>query len=150
MTTIAYANGIMAGDKQANIGDNGKHGRVTKVFKINGCLIGFSGHSDVAMALLRWFSGGCKDEDWPELQYENRDCAMLVVEESGVVKMYERYPIPIVMEHKFHAIGSGRDFAMAAMHLGHDPIKAVEVACELDAYTGGGIDVVFLKDPPKH
>lgn len=133
----------MAGDKMASA-ENTKHGRITKVFKINGSLIGFSGASDVAAAILRWFEGGCSDDDWPELQYENTDCNVLVVSPDGVVKVYERYPIPIVMEQDFHAIGSGRDFALAALHLGHDPVTAVRVASELDSYTGGGIDVVSL------
>lgn len=35
---------------------------------------------------------------------------------------------------KFHAIGAGRDFALATMHLGNDTIKAVDTACELCVY----------------
>ncbi len=34
----------------------------------------------------------------------------------------------------FAAIGAGRDFALAALHLGHDARKAVEVACKLSVY----------------
>lgn len=145
LTTVCYNRkvGVMAGDRMACIGEN-KHGVITKVFKVEGALVGFSGHSDVAVAILRWISGGRKDEDWPELQYENTDCSVLVVEADGVVKMYERYPIPIVMEQDLHAIGSGRDFALAAMHLGCDPIKAVEVASVFDCYTGSGVDAVCL------
>ena len=32
------------------------------------------------------------------------------------------------------AIGAGRDFANAALYLGHSPKKAVKVACELSCY----------------
>ena len=34
----------------------------------------------------------------------------------------------------FCAVGAGMDFALAALHLGHDVVKAVEVACELSVY----------------
>jgi hypothetical protein len=36
------------------------------------------------------------------------------------------------------------------MHLGCDPVKAVEVASELDGYTGGGVDVVYLNAAESH
>jgi ATP-dependent protease HslVU (ClpYQ) peptidase subunit len=35
---------------------------------------------------------------------------------------------------KFHAIGAGMNFALAALHLGHDTRSAVEVATELSIY----------------
>ena len=35
---------------------------------------------------------------------------------------------------EFEAIGAGQDFAKAAMHLGHSPREAVEVACKLSLY----------------
>ena len=147
MTTVCYDRklGVMAGDKMACIGDN-KHGIMTKIFKIDGALIGFSGTSDVAVAILRWIKNGRKDEDWPELQYENSDCSVLYVDPDGVVMMYDRYPIPIVLEQDIHAIGSGRDFALAALHLGLGPVKAIEVASALDCYTGAGIDVISLDE----
>ncbi len=34
----------------------------------------------------------------------------------------------------FSAIGAGMDFALAALHLGHDVDKAVEIACELSIF----------------
>ena len=39
----------------------------------------------------------------------------------------------------FAAIGSGSDFATTAMHLGKTSKQAVEVATELDLYTGGNV-----------
>jgi len=35
---------------------------------------------------------------------------------------------------KYQAIGAGMDYALGALYLGHDPKKAVEVACELSVY----------------
>jgi len=37
------------------------------------------------------------------------------------------------------AMGSGEDFAIAAMHMGRDAIEAVAVASDLDVFTGGPI-----------
>ena len=34
----------------------------------------------------------------------------------------------------FCAIGAGRDFALAALHLGHPPKEATKVACELSCF----------------
>ncbi len=135
----------MAADKLA-VSGNGKHGRVTKIFKVNGHLVGIAGAMDVAIALLRWFENGCDDDDWPSLQHDERECSMMVVSPEGVISVYERYPLPIVFEQGAHAIGSGRDFALAAMLLGCDPMKAIEVASELDAWTGGGVDALLLQD----
>lgn len=44
----------------------------------------------------------------------------------------------------FQALGSGSDFAVAAMHLGKSAKKAVEVAAELDLYTGGNVKELIL------
>lgn len=40
----------------------------------------------------------------------------------------------------YHAIGSGRDFAIAAMALGQTAHQAVELAIGFDVNSGGGID----------
>jgi ATP-dependent protease HslVU (ClpYQ) peptidase subunit len=143
MTTVVYSNGVMAADRMACEGNN-KSGRMTKIFRVNGHLVGFSGAADVSMMLLRWFENGANAEDWPDPHDDGMEASMLVVTPTGQVLQYERFPVPLVMEHKHHGIGSGRDFALAALHLGLDPIKAVELACELDAYSGGGVDSLSL------
>lgn len=44
----------------------------------------------------------------------------------------------------FGAIGSGSQFAIAAMHMGKSAKTAVEIASELDLYTGGEVKGVTL------
>jgi hypothetical protein len=34
----------------------------------------------------------------------------------------------------YEAIGAGMDFALAALYLGHDTVKAIETACELSVF----------------
>jgi hypothetical protein len=43
------------------------------------------------------------------------------------------------------AFGSGRDYAEAAMFLGCDAKRAVEVACQFQTDCGNGIDTLRLK-----
>lgn len=61
---------------------------------------------------------------------------------------YEKVPYPARVEDKFTATGCGRDYALAAMFLGHDARAAVEVACALDAHCGNGIDTLELLAEP--
>jgi ATP-dependent protease HslVU (ClpYQ) peptidase subunit len=42
-------------------------------------------------------------------------------------------------------VGSGGEFAMGAMAAGANARKAVSIACQLDYYTGKGIDTVKVK-----
>lgn len=147
MTVVVYSKqwGVMAGDRMSCEG-NSKIGTSKKIHKIRGHLVGFSGRADTAALLRYWFEEGAKPEEWPDPYDDDVDASMLVVTPDGTVLFYERFPVPIVMENEFFAIGSGRDFAIAAMHLGCDPKRSVEVACELDAYCGNGVDVLCLRD----
>lgn len=47
--------------------------------------------------------------------------------------------LAVVPVGEFGAIGSGSPYANTAMHLGKSPKQAVEVATELDMYTGGTV-----------
>lgn len=144
MTTVVYRNGVMAADKMACEGSN-KSGKMTKIFRVNGYLVGFSGAADCAAALLRWFENGADEEAWPDpYNKEDPESTMLVVSPAGQVMFYERFPVPIIMENEFFAIGSGADFALGAMQMGADAKTALEVAISLDAYTGNGIDMLSL------
>lgn len=48
------------------------------------------------------------------------------------------------VEDPFVAVGSGRDYAMAVMALGHDATRAVEIAARFDPGTGNGVDGMRL------
>ena len=48
----------------------------------------------------------------------------------------------------FHAIGSGRDFAIAAMHLGNSASDAVLLASNFDRGTGGEVIEYKIKNHP--
>lgn len=145
MTVIAWDGKTLAADKRAENG--GYVYSVTKIFDCGDALIGVCGHLAHGLAMLGWWKDGRhplmfpvgNDEDWATL---------LVVHRSGLVERYESRPRPFPVEARFHATGSGRDFALMAMHLGYDAQAAVQLACELSADCGNGIDTLHFNTPP--
>lgn len=76
------------------------------------------------------------DDDLPSIMIASR-------KSRNAWYMSGRVFVPI--ERGFHAIGSGRDFALAAMSLGKTAYEAVELARTLDVSTGGAIDLIELQ-----
>jgi hypothetical protein len=52
------------------------------------------------------------------------------------------YPI----KERFWAIGTGAGYAIAAMHLGKDPVEAVRIASLFDPGTGGEIETMRIQN----
>lgn len=139
MTTIAWDGKTLAADTQAS--SCGLKFRTSKIGRLkDGRLYGISGDADYGLAVVDWLNGGEKPhqadkDDWSTI---------LVIGLDGSINRYERRLIPItVLEHQ-HAIGSGRDFAMAAMACGKTAKEAVEIASQLDEATGGYIETLAL------
>ena len=144
MTTVAYRDGVIAADRMAVNGSR-CDGRLTKIHKINGHLLGISGNAAMGSALIDWFKGGCLAEAFPGCESDEDDASLLVINPDRHILVYEsNRPVPIQFESEWMTRGSGGDFASAAFMMGADARRAVEIACELDAYSGGGIDVLSL------
>ena len=143
MTTIAFKGGIMAADKQAT-SSGCSHGKMTKIFKLDGHLIGVAGDGHACMEMVRWFNNGAKEDDFPEIQKSEDNGMLMVVTPEKVITFYEKSPLPLIYENDFAAMGSGRDFALGAMASGLGATEAVEVACRFDIYSGNGIDWLAL------
>lgn len=119
---------------------------VTKIRRApDGSLIGSAGDSDAAQEVMAWYERGADPKEFNDYM-RNKDtyAGLIVIRPNGEVWKYERTPYPMQFSAP-HALGSGREFAMATMHLGHDARKAVEVACALDCGCGNGIDQLRLK-----
>lgn len=144
MSVIAWDGKTLAADKRAC---NGTFVRtVTKIFKVRGCLIGYAGSPDFGNELRNWFAEGEEPKSFPACQRDKDDWVpFIVIRPNGHVYKYERTPYPIRFEDQHFAIGCGRDYAMAAMHLGKTAQEAVEVACALDSGCGNGIDTLELQ-----
>lgn len=145
MTVIAWDGKTLAADKMANF--SGLKGTVTKIRAARDALLFVSGDFDAATNLYAWYEAGAILEAWPKFQ-EDKDAWMPLhaVKRDGSIWRYERRPYPFLIEEKKFAVGSGRDFALAAMHMGADAVEAVKVACQFDPGCGLGIDTLTLGD----
>jgi hypothetical protein len=142
MTVIAWDGKMLAADKAST--SSGYLGTVTKIYRVPGGIVGFSGDADKAMDLLEWFRKGRHAEHYPAGQKEGGADA-LFIDAEGRVFMFDKTHNATMREEKFVAMGCGRDYALAVMYLGHDARRAVEVACALDNGCGKGIDTLELE-----
>lgn len=140
MTTIAYRGRVLAGDTLEIQGDTKLPGVSRKVFKLrDGSLFGAAGTSqDIALVLQSLKTGKFPDK-------EDLDVLALHIRSDGSVwrtegKTWEKISVP------YAAIGSGQDFALCAMKLGHDAKTAVRMGIEFDRNSGGRVQAVKLKD----
>ena len=72
------------------------------------------------------------------------NCSALVVELDGTLSQYETTAYPLRIENRQWAIGSGRDFAVMAMHLGKTAAEAVLLTAQFCHDCGNGVDTVEL------
>lgn len=145
MTTIAWDGRTLAADKRCVYGE--VVNIVTKIHRAGDCLVGGSGEFAFILAMVEWVRGGRKDSEFPADQ-RNKDewQPVLVIDREGRMHLYERTCHPIRWERRFGAIGSGKAYAIAAMHLGLSAEDAVAVACEYDPGSGNGIDVLRMEE----
>lgn len=139
MTTIAYRNGVIAGDSM--VGSGGLIlGAARKVVRgPNGELAGACGEACDAAAALTWVESGMVTPapallEGTELMIAMPDGAMLFLDRDRPL-----YPISA----EFFALGSGPHIAMGAMAAGASAEDAVRIACVYDKHTGG--EVVVLR-----
>jgi 20S proteasome alpha/beta subunit len=143
MTTIAYRDGALAADRL--ITSSGvRDSKTTKLFQRgDGALIACAGNAFLSAAYCRWFLDG-ENGERPSLGVDANDNAGgIIVRPDGVVETFDRHGW-ITVDCEFLAMGSGRESALGAMVMGADARRAVEVAAEIDIYTGTEIDVLRL------
>ena len=139
MTVVAWDGKTLAADKMTSFG--GLHGTTTKVYRIGENLVAGCGLTALIQEMLWWVGDGCRPEKFPTQQRDSKECvSLLVIGKNGLVYQYETTPWPIVLHNKQWAIGSGRDFAMAAMYLGKTARQAVEITSVLCTDCGNGVD----------
>ena len=141
MSVIAWDGQRLAADKRASIGSLIR--TTTKVFRLPATLAGYTGDADAGEEILAWFKAGHDPKTFPESQ-RNKDtwAGLLIIWPDGVLWKYEHAPYPICFPPQQFAVGSGRDFALAAMYLGKTAAEAVEIACHFDSSCGNGVDVL--------
>lgn len=142
MTTIVWSGGELAADRQATIG--AVKGRcMTKIHRVCGCLVGFTGSSHIGFSLIDWWTSGADAATYPGCDEKDGSAQLIVVKPSGVF-VHEGRVTPIEYTGRHMAWGSGAELALGALEMGADARTAVEVASRYDIYTGGGVDVLRL------
>lgn len=143
MTVIAWDGLTLAADKQSTV--YGYANRVTKLFRCDVGIVALLGYGQHANQLLQWLRKEGPDEFPKPTSAEDVGTALVISYENKIL-CFSLGPTPVVYEDKFIAMGAGRDYALAAMHLGYSAEVAVKVACELDVNCGLGIDTLTLKE----
>ncbi|MDN8612794.1 hypothetical protein [Variovorax ginsengisoli] len=140
MTVIAWDGKTLAADKRATSG-GGIARTVTKICRgAAGELIAMTGDWDTAAEMREWFRAGADPEKFPAKAREDK--ATLIVITAERIDTYGCGPYPMPIENEQVAFGSGRDFAEAAMFLGHGAAEGVRVACHFQTDCGNGIDTL--------
>lgn len=145
MTIIVWDGKTLAADKQTN--DGNQKIKCTKIFKYNNHLIGGAGNAALLECIFDWFKDGADKDNFPEniTVDSDDDCHLLVITPEGKIMTYENSAIPQdYTENKVFALGCGSPYAYAAMSMGADAYRAVEVTCEHDSTCGMGIDTLTL------
>lgn len=147
MTIIAWDGKTLVADKRAT--SVGNPATTTKIKRTkDGGLIAMAGDADAGRELVIWYENGANPATFPGNRDNDGRCrsVLLIITPDGKTHQLQRTAHIVTFEDTFIAIGSGRDYALAAMYLGFDARKAVEVACALDVDCGNGIDVLTLKE----
>src|SRR3990172_4155512 len=166
MTIIAFDGTTLAADKCATISSLGI--TVTKIFRVPQGLLGISGDYARSQHILHWFRKHNGDpQHCPSFQLDNDDYLHLLLIKPPKTKQnpnqlppnpnkplkpknkptiwkYEYSAYPYQIEDDYYALGSGKDFALAAMYLGQTAHEAVLTACVFDVHCGMGIDLLTL------
>lgn len=137
MTTIAFDGKSLCADTRGTSG--GFPFTNDKAYRLkDGRLYAGSGDAQDCEAVRVWLeSGGEK----PTV----KDFVGMVIGADGSILHYEDNLVPFQVTTRFHAIGSGRDYAIVAMHMGKTAREGVELACLYDVYTGGLITELTLE-----
>jgi hypothetical protein len=142
VTTIIYANGVLAGDT-LQVSQGTRVGRRVKVGKAkDGSLVASAGNASYGIKLQRWATEDGYGE--PPLP-PNEDSMGLYISNTGLIAHIEDEGLAFT-DTEVIAIGSGRDIALGAVAAGASAIEAVRIASTLDVSTGTEVVSVRLGD----
>lgn len=148
MTTIAFDGRFLAADGRATAGGMITNKNTQKIFplkmianglEVDGVIAGAGSFEAICLIKKHLESYDLFDAELiPELEPES--AGVLVILETGEVYVLEHKLVPMTQEVPC-SIGSGSPYAQAAMVAGKSAPAAVEVAKELDCYSGGNVRV---------
>lgn len=138
MTTIVCNRLGMAADKRIS---GGPIFASTKIFRVNGSLIGVAGNMEQALRFVEWRK---TPEQKPQFA-EQVGFEALELRPDGVLVWWGCEMVGVAIEDDYYAIGSGAALALGAMAMGATPKQAIQVASKWDVATGSEIQTMSLK-----
>lgn len=148
MTVLVWDGKTLAADKQVTT--NGKRLKVTKIFKVNGNLVGFTGDYANVCEMLKWIEEGMLEDTFPFAPGDNSSSGLstLVITPKKDILVYQDSPFPMLFsENEYYCDGCGEGIAYGALLSGKTAKEAVEIVCQIDIGCGMGIDTLTLDDP---
>lgn len=149
MTTVAYRDGVMAGDS-GNLFSNVMYRSAVKVARgPNGSLHGVTGNAGDAGQYIAWVLAGMNG-DPPKPEPTNREegrsafIALVVPPTGNIVRLWTAYGWEDHHNVPFMAVGAGAEMAIGAMAAGATAEQAVAICAEHSTYASHPIRTVSL------
>lgn len=151
MTIIAYRDGILCADSQAQTAGDVRMGALSKIFDMTadfglepghrfaGALAAICGYAPFATEVLDWIKRDCPGPQPVSPDDAEYGATVIVFSAAGPITIYERGLSQAEAAGPFLAYGSGMEVAMGAMWMGASARKAVECAIALVTTCGGEI-----------
>jgi hypothetical protein len=140
ITTIAYKNGFLAADTASNLQGVITPGRTKIARRSDGVLVGTAGQCAFGDAFRSWV---LKNQIGAPPKIPD-DSGAFIILPDGTVRIWDpsEGAGSFTIHPPFYARGSGREFALGAMHAGATAEEAVRAAIALDPATNGEIMVL--------
>lgn len=140
MTTIAFARGILASDSRITEKQMVWSDKCKKIWRLkDGSLFGASGSDEPGMRLLESLKKG---QPYPKISEDEEFNALHIMPDGKI--FFTEGTIWTRWYEPYAAIGSGKRYALTALHLGFDAVTAVKSGIKMDVHSGGRIQVLKL------
>lgn len=141
MTTIAYRDGILAGDTLIADEEVRFPGHARKVFRLrDGSLLGLCGDLAQIQAFMGWLRKGTPGECPP---FDKSDA--MIVRPDRVLIFCEGGRFSTLSGMPYVALGSGRLLALGCLWHGGTAVEAVRAGIAHDIASGGKVHTVRLR-----
>ena len=151
MTTIAIDKfGTIAADGQRCLGDElhdlrhrkiicrpAEGSRPARVFAL-------AGAGSLELLLIEWYEAGHDPKVLPQIPSDT-GWTLVIIEPTGTYYVPSNLPFKTRVTLPY-AFGSGANYALGILKDGQSAHRSVEVACEIDLYSGGEIQVVNIAE----
>ena len=118
--------------------------RTSKLRRHDDWIVGGCGGTAKLREIHEWIDNGMDPLTLPAFQRDPATSVeMMLASKAGLYYLDDSHAL-IHIEQPFFSCGSGRDFAMAAMHMGATAQEAVEIACIYSSACGMGVDTMVV------